>query len=55
MSMMGKYNLLPNDALILATCKLNGIERIASYDNDFVAACTGERIQLIRSVIDIAS
>ena len=32
---MVQYNLLPNDALILAICKLNGVERIASYDVDF--------------------
>ncbi|WP_262508243.1 PIN domain-containing protein [Spirosoma fluviale] len=52
---MEQYNLLPNDALILATCKLNGIEKIASYDADFAPACLGEGIQLIRSVSDIAS
>ena len=55
LDLMKKYNLLPNDALILATCKLNGIERIASYDVDFETACAGEGIQLIRSVSDIAS
>ena len=47
---MQQYNLLPNDALILATCKLNSIEQIASYDADFVTACAGEGIQLIQSV-----
>ena len=50
---MQRYNLLPNDALILATCKLNGITQIASYDNDFVAACTGEGIQLMKTVADL--
>ncbi|AKD53725.1 type II toxin-antitoxin system VapC family toxin [Spirosoma radiotolerans] len=54
LEMMEKYNLLPNDALILATCKLNGIEKIASYDADFASACLGEAIQLIRSVSDVA-
>lgn len=55
LDMMEIYNLLPNDALILATCKLNGIQTIASYDADFEMACAGEGIQLIRSVSDIAS
>ena len=50
---MEQYNLLPNDALILATCKLNGITQIASYDNDFVVACTGEGIQLVQTVADL--
>ena len=29
------YELLPNDALIAASCKENGIERIATFDSDF--------------------
>ncbi|WP_297489831.1 type II toxin-antitoxin system VapC family toxin [Thermococcus sp.] len=29
------YKLLPNDALIAASCKENGIERIATFDSDF--------------------
>ncbi|RYF65581.1 MAG: PIN domain-containing protein [Cytophagaceae bacterium] len=52
---MAKYNLLPNDALILATCKLHNINRLASYDSDFAAACAGEGIQLIQTVADLAS
>ena len=51
---MEQYNLLPNDALILATCKLNGIEQMASYDSDFEAACHNEGIRLIKSVSDFA-
>lgn len=51
---MQQYNLLPNDALILATCKLNGITRIASYDTDFEPACRGEGIQLIRQVSELS-
>lgn len=50
---MQQYGLLPNDALILATCKLNNIRQIASYDGDFVTACQGEGIQLIRSVAEL--
>lgn len=51
---MEQYNLLPNDALILATCQLNGIDQIASYDADFRNACAGEGIRLIQSVADFA-
>lgn len=50
---MEQYNLLPNDALILATCKLNGVDQMASYDNDFETACRSESIQLIKSIGDL--
>jgi len=30
-----KYGLLPNDALIAATCKHHGIKKIATFDPDF--------------------
>ena len=30
-----KYRILPNDALIAATCKHYGIRRIATFDEDF--------------------
>ena len=30
-----KFRLLPNDALIAATCKHHGIDRIATFDSDF--------------------
>jgi len=30
-----KYGLLPNDALIAATCKYHGIQKIATFDPDF--------------------
>ena len=32
---IGKYGLLPNDALIAATCKYYGINKIATFDDDF--------------------
>ncbi len=32
---MSKYKLLPNDALIAATCKHYGIRKIATFDEDF--------------------
>jgi predicted nucleic acid-binding protein len=51
---MKKYNLLPNDALILATTKLSGIESIATFDNnDFDIPCISESINIINSVMDI--
>lgn len=34
-SIMEKYGLLPNDALIAATCKMHGIKKIATFDEDF--------------------
>jgi predicted nucleic acid-binding protein len=36
--LMGKYNLLPNDALHLATMKRYGITNIATNDGDFERA-----------------
>ncbi|WP_287794964.1 type II toxin-antitoxin system VapC family toxin [Archaeoglobus sp.] len=32
---MNSYGLLPNDALIAATCKHFGIKKIATFDEDF--------------------
>ncbi len=32
---MANYKLLPNDALIAATCKTYGIDAIATFDKDF--------------------
>ena len=51
--LMQRYNLLPNDALIIATTKLHGIPAIASHDDDFIPACEGENIQLIRNLSDL--
>ena len=46
-----KYNLKPNDALILATCKHYGIKYLISIDkNDFTIPCKKEGIILIDSV-----
>lgn len=44
---MSAYNLLPNDAIILATCKIHGITRLASHDADFILPCQGEGIELL--------
>jgi len=32
---LSNYDLLPNDALIAATCKHHGIKKIATFDEDF--------------------
>ncbi|WKN44603.1 type II toxin-antitoxin system VapC family toxin [Tunicatimonas pelagia] len=49
--LMQRHNLLPNDALILATCLHHSLPYLASYDeNDFRDVCTAEGITLISSV-----
>ncbi len=53
LDLMERYNLLPNDALIIGAAKLHGISTIASYDLDFEPACAGEGIRLIRAVADL--
>ena len=45
--LMKKYNLLPNDAIILATCKLHSITLLASHDKDFIVPCQNEGITLL--------
>jgi len=35
MEIVNEYGLLPNDALIAATCKYYGIKKIATFDEDF--------------------
>ena len=52
---MAVYNLLPNDALILAICKIRNIGHLASYDSDFATACTGEGIRLVQTVADLTA
>ena len=47
--LMSTYNLLPNDAIILATCKLHGT-KLASHDSDFIISCKSENIELIKDV-----
>ena len=44
--LMSKYNLLPNDAIILATCKFHGT-KLASHDSGFIIPCQSENIELI--------
>ena len=45
--LMSAYNLLPNDAIILATCKIHNITKLASHDKDFIIPCQQEGIQLL--------
>ncbi|MBK8043895.1 MAG: PIN domain-containing protein [Haliscomenobacter sp.] len=52
--LMKKHNLLPNDAIILASCKLEQVAVLASFDTDFSAACRAEGIQLICEVADFS-
>lgn len=50
--LMEKYNLLPNDALIISICKFYEIKFLASLDSDFRIVCHRENIKLISSVLD---
>lgn len=43
------YNLKPNDALILATCKRHNINHLISLDEDFSIPCKNEGISLLNS------
>jgi len=45
--LMSKYNPLPNDAIILATCKIHNITQLASHDKDFAEPCKAEGIELL--------
>lgn len=52
--LMTTYNLLPNDALILATCLLHGVRQVASHDDtDFSPVCRGEGLRLVRIPTDL--
>lgn len=52
---MKKYNLLPNDALILSLCSLHRVPYLASFDSDFRGACFQENIILVQSMEDVAN
>ncbi len=47
--LMNRYNLLPNDAIIIATCQVHKVKTIASTDKDFVIVCRKENLNLISS------
>jgi len=48
--LMERYNLLPNDAIILASCIKHGIKVIASFDADFTEICEKENILLVSEI-----
>lgn len=50
---MIKYGLLPNDALILATCKFHDVKYLISFDSDFANACEKEGISLLSAPEEI--
>ncbi|MDX2285612.1 MAG: PIN domain-containing protein [Bacteroidia bacterium] len=52
-SFMKKHNLLPNDAMILASCCLEGVPVLASYDSDFTGACREEGIRLLNDASEV--
>ena len=52
--LMFDYNLLPNDALIIASCLSHGIRFIASHDSDFKIPCLNEGIVLLNQDTDFA-
>ncbi len=47
---MEKYKLMPNDAIILASCSKHNIKNLASLDTDFIIPCRQENINLINKV-----
>jgi len=51
--LMKKYNLLPNDSLIVATCIGYNIENLVSYDSDFEIVSKSEKIKLIQNTSDM--
>ena len=48
-----RYGLLPNDALVLASCKVYGIELLVSLDSDFSDIAAEEGIVLISSAQEL--
>lgn len=54
LDLMKKYNLLPNDAQIISTCKINQISMLASLDTDFTEVCKQENIELISHIAQVS-
>lgn len=44
-----KYNLKPNDALIVATCLDNKIDKLATFDKDFIVIENNFNISIVDS------
>jgi len=53
LDLMKRYNLLPNDALILASCLEHQIEYLATFDSDFEIPCNSHGIKIIKSLEDM--
>lgn len=47
LTFMQQYDMLPNDALILAACKVHNVFKLASHDKDFILPCEKENLQLV--------
>ncbi|WP_010480121.1 type II toxin-antitoxin system VapC family toxin [Thermococcus zilligii] len=45
--LMRAHNLLPNDAIILASCKINEIKTLATLDEDLKSAALKEGLKLL--------
>lgn len=50
---MKKYKMLPNDAIIVATCDYFKIKNLASYDKDFDLPCKYFGIRVINCTGDL--
>lgn len=48
-----QFNLLPNDALILATCKFYDLKYLASFDSDFDEPCDVLGIRIFNDETDL--
>jgi len=48
-----QFNLLPNDALILATCKFHNLKYLASFDSDFEVPCKTLGIRIFKVETDL--
>lgn len=48
-----QFNLLPNDALILATCKFYDLKYLASFDSDFDEPCSILGIRIFNDETDL--
>jgi predicted nucleic acid-binding protein len=46
--LMARYNLLANDAIIIATCRMHNINQLALHDADFKNVCEQEGIVLLK-------
>ncbi len=52
-NLMREQNLLPNDAIILATCAFHEIDLLATLDLDFESACRNEGLRVAIRAEDI--